>query len=367
MKVLFDFGLKEGVKDGIGTYGANLVTALKQVSSQFSYQMHPTQAWNSRLGWPPFGLRKVLYLGWNNLVFPGILKKEQAQLVHGLNMIIPLNLPKTCKSILTIYDFGFIRFPETFPPHISCYYKLIIPQMVRKADHILTISAFTKRELVSILNTPEEKITVTPLGSKIDVARSLFRDDAYSSKQVELLGIKGTYILAVGTLEPRKNLSRLIKAFDSVSNELGDISLVIAGAKGWLTKGIDESVKIVNNDKITFLGSVSDEDLQALYAQALFFVYPSLYEGFGLPVLEAMSMGTPVITSNCSSLPEVAGDAAILVDPFDIDELAQSLLLLAFDTDKREVMRQLGFKQAAKFSWEKTAHLTIKAYKKLLD
>ncbi len=367
MKVLVDFGLKEGVKDGIGTYGANLVSALKQASSEFDIQTHPSPLWNSRLRWPPFGLRKLLYLGWNNLVFPEILKREQAKLVHGVNMVIPMRLPKTCVSVLTIHDVVFFRYPEVFPPHISLYFKLVIPQMVRKADHILAVSTFTKNELMSILNVPEEKITVTQEASKITSMSRSIEDAARSREQIERLDINGSYILAVGTVEPRKNLARLIKAFDSVSNELGDISLVIAGAKGWLTKSVDMAMQNVNNDRIKFLGRVSDEALEALYAQALCFVYPSLYEGFGLPVLEAMSMGAPVITSNSSSLPEVAGEAAILVDPFDIDDLAQSLVSLVFDTDKRELMRQLGFKQAAKFSWEKTAQLTIEAYKKLLD
>lgn len=365
MKVLLDFGLKERIQDGIGTYAANLAHAMSTLSG-VEVQIQPDQAWNGRLSWPPFGLRKFLYLAWNNLILPRTVRTHQPQILHGMNMVVPFRSLAGCISVVTIYDMAYMRFPETIPAHIRLYYRLLIPRVIQQARHIIAISEFTKQEVMSLLGVPENKISVTPLACKHSFYEPWKGD---KTTVLQHLDLPERFILSIGTLEPRKNLVRLIQAFSQAIEHPGfDLELVVVGMSGWLTQPtFQELSRSRAAARIKFLGSVSDKVLKALYQTAEFVAYPSLYEGFGLPVLEAMSLGVPVLTSNSSSLPEVAGDTALFVDPLQVDEIKDGLVQLATNPDLRQLLGQKGLARSTIYSWQQTAQQTVTTYQNLLS
>ena len=220
---------------------------------------------------------------------------------------------------------------------------------------------------MELLDVPEEKVHVIYPGYNAD----LFRPDLPQSESDEALqrhGLQADYFLHVGTLEPRKNLVRLIQAFDLVRRKSHeDIQLVLAGGKGWKYESIFEEIHRLNlHDSVRLLGYVPDEDLPGLIKGARAVVYPSLYEGFGIPPLEAMAVGTPVLTSNTSSLPEVVGDAAVLVDPEDVGSIASGMEDIWTDGDLRQSLQEKGWLRAQRFAWDKSARQTMDLYNRLL-
>jgi len=232
------------------------------------------------------------------------------------------------------------------------------------ADQIIAISNSTKQDLIRYFQVPEEKITVTHLA-----ADECFQPLPFDKVQVfrEKYGLDFPFILYVGTLEPRKNLPTLIKAFYYLKKKNIHHKLVIAGGKGWKYDPIFQTISDLNLIKdIHFTGYVPKEDLPLLYNAADAFVYPSLYEGFGLPPLEAMACGCPVITSNTSSLPEVVGDAGIMINPCDYDKLAEAIDNIISDTDLKIQFSKMGQVRAAQFSWNKCAEETLKIYNDLI-
>ena len=219
------------------------------------------------------------------------------------------------------------------------------------ADAIIVDSQSTKSDILAFFSIPEDKIHVVHLASDMKPV---------NARLSPKYGIRGDYLLYVGTVEPRKNLLRLIEAFTQLDQEL---KLVIVGVSGWDNRAVYKS----KNPNIIFTGYVSEEDLPAFYCNAKLLIYPSLYEGFGLPILEAMNCGCPVITSNISSMPEVAGDAALLVDPYNVEEIKSAAQKLLSDGMLRKKMVARGFRQARRFSWEKTADETLQVYQKVLE
>jgi glycosyltransferase involved in cell wall biosynthesis len=263
------------------------------------------------------------------------------------------------KKVITVCDVTPLLFPGAHGRMNVMHHRYILPLILRQADQIITISEASKRDIVRLYRVPEQKVTVTLLAA--DRRFGQITSAAPEEKK------ERPYILNVGTLEPRKNLPRLLKAFAYARCKGLPHRLVIAGAGGWgqspLARLVDE---LDLHADVTFTGFIGDDELPGLYAGAEFFVYPSLYEGFGLPVLEAMASGTPVITSNVSSLPEVAGDAALLVDPYSVDEISAAMLRLGSDGELRSAMRDRGRDQAGRFSWERTAQETWDLYEKVL-
>ena len=247
---------------------------------------------------------------------------------------------------------------------------------VKKARKIFTISKISKDDIIKVYGVPSEKVIVTYPGIKQFSMNSQFSN---FKKIKDKYGISGDYILFVGTLQPRKNIVRLIEAFSHVilrakpegSREIlrsaqNDITLIIVGKKGWLYEEILEAPKKYGiENSIKFLDFVPNEDLSVLYQNALCFVLPSLYEGFGLPVLEAMKYGCPVITSNVSSLPEAGGDAALYIDPLNVSDITAKIKMVFEDNKLRKEMIEKGKKQVAKFSWEKTAKETLKVLEEI--
>jgi glycosyltransferase involved in cell wall biosynthesis len=240
--------------------------------------------------------------------------------------------------VVTVLDLSVLRYPEAFPTWTRNYVPRVAPRVLRAATRLLAISEFTKRELVELLAIPAEKVTVTPLA-----AAGVFVPDGVRAE--------GEYVLAVATLEPRKNLARLAEA----TRKLG-VELRVVGERGW--GGVD-----VAGDGVGWLGRLQDDELAKLYRGASVFAYPSLYEGFGMPVLEAMACGAPVVTSRDGATEEVAGDAAVLVEPLDADAIAAGIEEARSRADE---LRARGLERAARFTWDETARLTIEAYREAI-
>ncbi len=270
--------------------------------------------------------------------------------------VVPLAMRRP--SVVTVHDLAFLRFPERFRPARRRYLAVLARLSVRRAAHVLTVSEFTRREVVDLLGVPSEKVTATPNGR--DERLGPLPADAVARFR-ETQSLPERFLLFLGTLEPRKNLPALLRAYAGVADVVG-MPLVVAGGKGWMYEPIFELVgELGLRERVRFAGFVPREDLAAWYNAATALVYPSLYEGFGLPPLEALQCGTPVITSNTSSLPEVVGDAALTVDPTSVAALGDALVRIATDAALREELRSRGPAQAARFSWERTAAGTLQA------
>ena len=277
--------------------------------------------------------------------------------------VLPLAHPR--RSVVTVHDLGYHYYPEAHTLFQNVYLRWSTRYNAHAATCILADSQATRRDLVRYYRIPQEKIIVVYPGH--DETLEPVTDPAILTAARARYRLTGSYLLYVGTLHPRKNLVRLIQAFASVLQSLRNISteasgtasalqLVLAGQKGWLYDEILAQVRRLGLiDRVVLTGYIPDDDLPALLSGALAFVFPSLYEGFGLPVLEAMGCGTPVVCSNASSLPEVAGDAALLVDPLDTEALTAALVRIVADEGLRRELVAQGFRQVQRFSWQRCA------------
>jgi glycosyltransferase involved in cell wall biosynthesis len=291
----------------------------------------------------------------NHLAFP----HSQGGTKGGLDIFWQPHLnfssfSKGAKKILTIHDLSFLVYPEYFSWRKNIWHYLLdVRRLITAADIIIAISESTKRDLIRFFPQIENKIKVVYSG----VGREFRKIAAANEKLLEIkkkYGLGEKFILSLGTAEPRKNAAGLIRAFDRA--DLSGWELVLVGASGWKNKAFHQALKAAKNkDKIKLLGYVDKDDRPYLYNAAKIFAYPSFYEGFGLPVLEAMACGTPVITSSVSSLPEITGDAALLVDPNNEEELVIVLQQLAISEQVRKAYSAKGLEQAKQFSWKKTA------------
>lgn len=264
------------------------------------------------------------------------------------------------KKVITVHDITPFLFPESFSPLTLFRYRLLFKRTLKTADKIISDSHSTKKDLMNHFNVPDDKISVVHLGID-EKFRVLDMNDVDRIRTK--YSLNDPFILYVGTLEPRKNISTLIKAFYKIKNKNSIHKLVIAGKKGWKYKNVFNIIDELHlQNEIIFVDYVPYEDLPGLYNAADLFVYPSLYEGFGLPPLEAMACGTPVITSNVSSLPEVVGNAAIMFDPHDVEELANSMCaILNNEISKKDLIKN-GLEQVKKFSWKRCAEETLQVY-----
>lgn len=269
-------------------------------------------------------------------------------------------------TVITVHDLAFLLYPR-FLTHDSAQYYGQVDLAAKQAKHIIAVSESTKRDTVRLLGVPESKISVIyeaahPLFTPVTNEQTL---DRVRTKY----NLINDFILFVGTIEPRKNLPNLLRAFKRLrDNYKSQAVLAIAGNRGWLADEVDTVLdELKLGDAVRFLGGVPNEELVYLYNAAKVFVFPSIYEGFGLPPLEAMACGTPVIVSKVSSLPEVVGDAALLINPEDVEELTVNMWRVLSDNNLRAEMRAKGLKRAAKFSWERAARETLKVYDKVVN
>ena len=353
-------------KTGIGHYTLELARALARIDSDDEFELISPFEFNSSSfdDSLPANLKKIEARRrkyWWALGLPLYLRRNSTALFHGTNYEIP---PwNQCPTILSIHDLSLLLYPETHVEKLVRRARYRLPLMARKATKIITATEFVKKQVSEHLQVDPAKIEVTPYAPR-STFRPLSRSETEETRT--RLGIEENFILFVGTVEPRKNLITLLRAFAEIlrSTELRP-QLVIAGQKGWLT---GETMNYVESEglgeRVNFTGYVTDDDLRALYSCCAVCVYPSLYEGFGLPPLEAMACGAPVIASNVPSLSEAVGQAALTIPPTDVQRLAQGLVEMIRDEGKRSHFARAGLEHAAQFSWERTAQLTLDVYRK---
>jgi glycosyltransferase involved in cell wall biosynthesis len=286
-------------------------------------------------------------------------------LYHATNFMLPPLLPGT-RSLLTVHDLSFARVPETANASLMALLNRVVPASVRRATHIAADSEATRQDLISLYGTPPKKVTV--IYSGVDARFHPQYDAARLTEVRARYGIdQRPYVLAVGTVQPRKNYIRLVEAAAEVRRRGHDIQVIFAGGKGWLDDPLYAAVQAADmSSHVRFIGFADDADLPALYSGAVLTAMPSLYEGFGLPVLEAMACGSPVVTSAVSSLPEVAGDAALLIDPTDTHALADALDRILGDDLLRADLTARGLAQAARFTWDDAAAQLDALYARVL-
>ena len=285
-------------------------------------------------------------------MFPGI------DLFHATDHLLP-RLSRV-KTVFTLHDLIFRLYPETHKPLNRWFLTLAMPQFLRAANAVIAVSKNTKRDAVRFYNLDEAKFHVVYEGVNERFRPAPAQDVAHVR---QVYALPEHFILSLGTIEPRKNLTALLEVYRHLLDRGSELRLVVVGKKGWLYEGFFRRLRELGlEDEVIFPGFVPDEDLPAFYTAADLFVLPSLYEGFGLPVLEAMACGAPVVTSNASSLPEVAGEAGILVDPNDVRDLVRGIEQVLADEGKRKEMQVKGLQQAARFSWDRAARETLLVY-----
>jgi glycosyltransferase involved in cell wall biosynthesis len=300
---------------------------------------------------------------WWAVGLPRYLRRSPVDLFHGTNYEVPLRNRE--RNVLTVHDLSVFSYPETHDRRIGRRARRRLPIMIRSAARIITPTEAVKGELVERFAIDPDIVTVTPEAPR-KIFQPMTADETAAARR--RLGISDDFILFVGTIEPRKNLGTLLMALIYLFRKTRHRSqLVIAGPKGWLRDDFDELLDTAKRSKrLRYLGYVGDDDLRALYSSCKAFVYPSLYEGFGLPPLEAMACGAPVIASQIDALIETLGGSAHFVDPADEHALAGAIVNLLERPDERERMSRSGLEHAARFSWAQTAKLTLRVYDRLL-
>jgi glycosyltransferase involved in cell wall biosynthesis len=300
---------------------------------------------------------------WWAVGLPLYLRKASLDLFHGTNYEVPLWSKR--RSVLTIHDLSILLHADTHRADLARRARRRLPVMTRSASMIITPTESVKREVSERLKVDPEKIVVTHEAPRRGFQRMPFADIAEAKRR---LGIEDEFLLFVGTIEPRKNLLTLMRAFDQILRQTSRRpQLVVAGAEGWLMDQLFAFIKESSiGDRLLLTGYLDDKDLRALYSSCRAFVYPSIYEGFGLPPLEAMACGAPVIAGNIATFQETLGSAAELVEPNDVEALARSIVEILGDEDRRRDLSRRGLEQAAKFSWERTAELTLEVYRQVL-
>ncbi len=363
------------VGTGLGgneSYATNLIEALAAIDSVNEYTLYVTRheavkKFSDR--WPNFIVRQTrphTPLIRIPLTLSAELRKNPVDVLH-VQFTAPPFAP--CPVVVSIHDLSFEHLPETFKRRSRAQLRLTVRRSARKATHILALSEHARADIVTTYGIPPERVTAIPLA-----AADRFRpitDDRELQRVRHTYGIAGDYILTVGSIQPRKNLSRLISAYTRLRQgapQAAQPSLVIVGRQAWLFGDTLRAVRDCGfTDSIILTGYVPDADLPALYSGARCFVYPSFFEGFGLPPLEAMKCGVPVITGNRTSLVEVVGDAGILVDSLDPDAITSALSRVLNDRELRQELSAKGLNRSRLFRWQETAKRTLEVYERAVD
>jgi glycosyltransferase involved in cell wall biosynthesis len=299
-------------------------------------------------------------------VLPEDLRSERVEVYHGTNARLPARR-SSAGYVVTIHDLTPILFPSFYTSKFSYYISKMIKISAKLADIVITPSEWTRNDVVRVLGVPPDAVRVTQEGVS-ERFRVLDRNVCLRALS-SMYSVRPGFILFVGRLERKKNVKALLKSFRILIDSEGyDSQLVLVGGRTWIWPEIEEWVRDNRvEESVVFVHEAEDIDLPVFYNAASVFVLPSLHEGFGLPVLEAMACGTPVVTSNVSSMPEVAGDAAILVDPRNPESIAEGLKTAFFDSSRREELIRRGLERVAQFTWEATARKTYQAYRECID
>lgn len=371
MKIAIDGMPLGSQRTGVGHYTLELAKSLGLAAADDSFTLispqPPSASTLDAIQSPPNlsydNAQGSLNRRWWSVGLPLYLSRSSFDLFHGTNYEVPF-LSRT-PSVLTIHDLSLLLHPEAHERHLVRRARWRLPLMVKAASKIITPSESVKQEVCEMFGIPPEKVVVTPEAPRLSFQS---REDSRIVEVRKRLGIDRDFVLFVGTIEPRKNLRRLVEAFAQVRRATSmSPKLVIAGGNGWL---MDDFTSLIEQqrlaDDIRLTGYLEDDELCALYSSCRAFIYPSLYEGFGLPPLEAMACGAPVITSRIPSIIETVGSAARLIDPCDVEDLARAITELLSDDKMREHYAEQGKIQAKKFSWEQTALKTLGVYRELL-
>ena len=297
---------------------------------------------------------------WNLLEVSKVLPRFD--LVFSPGLYGPAWIPNGVKGVMVVHDLVRYLFPHffVFNPVQKLLDRWVYPAMLRNYHHLIAVSESTRDDLIRLFRVPVDKITVTCHGA--DPQFRPISDPSAFSGLLQKYGLGRPFILFLGTLEPRKNLTTLLRAFAPLKEQVSH-SLVLVGQKGWKWEGIFEAIKTLGlEERVRWTGYVSDEERVLFYNAADFFVYPSWYEGFGMPLLESMRSGCPVIASRVSAIPEVVGEAGLLVDPSRPEELSQAILRLVEEPGLKERLREAGLERARQFSWEESARKTLQVF-----
>lgn len=294
---------------------------------------------------------------WEQLALPAALGRDR--LLWSPGGIGPIAVRR---QVVTIHDVAHIEHPEWYSRGFAMTYRALYPVLTRQVRAIMTVSHFSKERIVTVLGVPEDKVIVTPSGLN-DLFRRL--PDETVRSVLDAHQVTGPYLLAVSAVSSRKNVQRIYRAWNLIADDYPEVSLVIVGATKLAFSDLKDVGELPKRAK--YLGRLSDEELVAVYNGALGFLYPSLYEGFGLPPLEAMACGTPVLSANTTAIPEVSGDAAILVDPLDVEAIAHGLRRLLDDTALRAELQQKGLERAKQYSFDRAAELAWAALERVAE
>ena len=357
---------------GIHTYIAQTVRHLPESVAQ---AIDPAVQFTLFAAHPPVGLdrsiavesprwktdRPAQRILWEQLALPSAVRRVQADVLHATAFVAPII--HSVPTIITIYDLSFALFPQFFRSFNQTYLRLGTRLSARRAQRLITISDCTRRDLHRLYHVPLDRIDVAYPGVD-ETMKPPPTDRVENFRRAQ--NLPGKFLLFLGTLEPRKNLITLVRAFTQLKQACPEAVLVLAGGMGWLADEVFAAIEASGvKDSIVLPGYVAAEDKALWYAASTVFVYPSIYEGFGLPPLEAMACGTPVIVSNAASLPEVVGDAGLLIAPEDVSSWAAAMIRIWNDAAYRAELADRGRQQAALFTWQETSRQTLIAYRQV--
>lgn len=358
-----------GVVGGTETYARSLITALGRLDEDHEYTVYvnreaadlditPNESF-TRVVCPVVAMQRAYRYSWEQLVLPAQLHRLNPDLVHSLGYVGPIasHLPQ----IVSVHDVNYLGHSGRRTPVGRRAFQFFVEKTVAKARHVITISNFSRGEIMRHLGVPPEKVSVVYCAAReqsgVPVNTSIDGDVA--------LGVSQPFMIAFSSLSAHKNIARLIEAFASISSDVSH-SLVLIGHMPEKSAEIKAALQRAGDDRIHFTGFIPDADVDALMKRTSLFVFPSLYEGFGLPILDAQDAGVPIACSNVAALPEVAGDGAILFDPLSVEDMAAKLKRALLDADLRESLVRNGRENVGRFSWDKAARETMSIYRKVV-
>lgn len=381
MKISFDAQLlMKGEKTGIAWCAENILQRMPQYQNDYDLnyftlgygeeQLYCVDKYHklgyqiNRCHW----FHDVLYrMIWSLIPVPySMFFRKKSDITVFFNYVVPPGVKG--RRVTFVYDMAYKSCPETVRKRTKDMLNIALKRSCKRADKIITISEFSKREIIHYIGIREDKIVVMPCGVDFTKYHPNYTDDEVMAV-TKKYGITDKYLLYLGTLEPRKNITRLIQAYARLKGTVSNLpKLVLAGRKGWMYDSIFEIVKELQlEEDVVFTGYIDPADSPVLMKGAMAFLFPSIYEGFGMPPLEAMACGTPVLVSNVSSLPEVVGDAAVLVDPLSIDSIQEGMASLLTKEDLRIELSRKGIERAQTFSWDKSVEIINKVFRECVS